>query len=242
MEHSPENLPKVPPFITPEPPRNHRRDLSQRRLLSPTTLLVSLTSLTIAMVGGAKLAWSMFDEGLANSLDDIWAKIIVLGLAYAFGWLGALVCIRVFDNLVFPIIINLYAWLVLMGISGLYLKILQKLYLQAYDGVHFWAYILMMVAGFAVLIGLHLIVEGHDLRPFAIPLLIISVFQLFLIVFRYVFTSDANPAYLSKDLFFFSSMVTISGLMLAHLGVLAGLRHRIDSFFRANGHALRPEI
>ena len=138
MEHSPENLPKVPPFITPEPPRNHRRDLSQRRLLSPTTLLVSLTSLTIAMVGGAKLAWSMFDEGLANSLDDIWAKIIVLGLAYAFGWLVALVCIRVFDNLVFPIIINLYAWLVLMGISGLYLKILQKLYLQAYDGVHFF--------------------------------------------------------------------------------------------------------
>ena len=90
------------------------------------------------------------------------------------------------------------------------------------------------------MIGLHLIIEDHDLRPLSIPLLIISLIQLGLIVFRYVFT-DANPTFLWKDLFFFLSMAAFAYLMLAHIGLLKPLRTRLTNYFDRNSKVIRTE-
>lgn len=231
----PDPYPKVPPFVDPrKTPR--RNGVDMRGLLSIATMIVSLGALTVAMGGAGKIVLDIFDDGFTNSLHGLWAKMVPLGLAYLFGWAIALTSIRIFGNLVYPIIIQVYAWLCLTAVSVLYLKIIQKLWLQAYDLTKFLAYMFLLIGGLIVLLGLHLLIEGHDLRPFAIPLLILSVIQLFVFVFRYVFTDDANAIYLLGDLTIFFLMISISVLMLAHLGVLASVRSQIDGWFNHNGN------
>jgi len=165
---------------------------------------------------------------------------LVIGLAYGVGWITAMVAIRVYGNLVLPFIINYLIWGCLIGVCALYVLILQRLYDQAYNMLRFWAYLIIMVSALGALVGLHLIVEDHDLRPLAIPLLVISMIHLGLIVFRYVFTV-ANSAYLVTDLIFFGAMGSFGYLMLAHLGLLAPLRNQLTYYFDRNSTVIRSE-
>lgn len=226
---------------SPLPSRSGGGRPSQRALLSLLMLLLSIGALTFALLGGAKLVFDIFNVGLLNSLTGISTKVIVIGLAYVVGWLGAMVAIRVYGNLVLPFIINIFIWGCLIGICSLYLVILQRLYMQAYDMPHFLAYVLIVVTGLGAMVGLHLIIEDHDLRPFSIPLLIINLLQLGLIVFRYVFTAGAKPAYLLNDLFFFLVMAAFSIFMLVHIGLLRPLRVRLTNYFDRNSKAIRTE-
>ena len=220
--------------------RNGRK-VSQRGLLSLAMLLSSIGALTFALLGGARLILDIFSIGLANSLNGLSTKAFVIGLAYVVGWLAAMVAIRVYSNLILPIIINFFAWGCLAGVCVLYLLVLQRLYMQNYDMLHYWAYLLIVAAGLFAMVGLHLIIEGHELRPFSIPLLIISLIQLGLIVFRYVFTGTASPAYLWKDLLFFVGMAVFSFYMLAHVGLLKPLRTRLTNYFDRNSKMIRTE-
>ncbi len=98
-----------------------------------------------------------------------------------------------------------------------------------------------MVAALAGMVGLHLIIEGHTLRPLAIPLLMINLIQLGLIVFRYVFVPGADARYLINDLIFFAVMAAFSLFMLAHIGLLAPLRTRLTNYFDKNSVSIRSE-
>lgn len=215
--------------------------VSQRGLLSLAMLLFSVGGLSIAMLAGLKLVYDILTVGLMNSLDGLFIKVIVVGLAYLVGWATSMLAIRVYGNLVLPFIINLFIWGCLIGICTLYLLILQRLYNQEYDLPRFVAYILIMAAGLAALVGLHLIIEGHDLRPLSLPLLIINLLQLGLIVLRYVFTPDSRPDYLINDLIFFAGMTSFSIFMLAHIGLLAPLRKRLTNYFDRNSVAIRTD-
>lgn len=214
--------------------------LSQRGMLSLLMFLASIGALTIALIGGSRLVYDIFSIGLENSLSTLPVKAFVVGLAYAVGWLSAMVAIRVYSNLVLPFVINILIWVCLIGVCALYLLILQRLYDQEYNLLRFWAYLMIVAAGLAAMVGLHLILEDHDLRPFSIPLLIISMIQLGLIVFRYVFT-EADPAYLWKDLLFFLAMAACGFLMLAHIGLLTPLRTWLTSYFDRNSKVIRTE-
>ena len=215
--------------------------VSQRGLLSISMLLFSVGGLIIAMLAGLRLVFDIFTVGLMESLDGLAIKVIVIGLAYLVGWITSMLAIRVYGNLVLPFIINLFIWGCLIGLCALYLLILQRLYIQAYDAPRFFAYLLIMAAGLAGMVGLHLIIEGHDLRPLAIPLLIINLLQLGLIVLRYVFTPDAKDSYLINDLIFFAAMTSFSVFMLAHIGLLAPLRKRFTNYFDRNSKAIRSD-
>ena len=235
MNGSPNN-PKGPSSML---SRNGNR-LSQRGMLSLLMLLASIGALSFALIGGAKLILDIFSIGLINSLSGISTKAVVVGLAYGVGWITAMIAIRVYGNLVLPFVINFLTWGCLIGVCALYVLILQRLYDQAYDLPHYFAYLMVVATGLAAMVGLHLIIEDHDLRPFSIPLLIISLIQLGLIVFRYVFT-DANPTFLWKDLFFFLSMAAFAYLMLAHIGLLKPLRMRLTNYFDRNSKVIRTE-
>ena len=226
-----EQFPKVPPFYIPPPKPPRKKAVDVRGMLSIITMLVSLAALTLSMGGAAKFVIDVFDDGLKDSLDGLLVKIIVLGIAFFFGWVVGLVSIQAFGNLIYSIIIQIYAVVCLLAVSGLYLKVIQKLYMQEYDGLHFWAYLLMLLGGLFVLICLHLMVEDHDLRPFAIPLLIISVIQLFVIIIRYVFVANPNGWMLFGDFSIFGVMISISALMLAHIGILSPLRDWVNGLF-----------
>lgn len=225
-----DKLPHVAPFKD-RATQPRKSGVDTRGMLSIVTMLVSLAALTIAMLGAGKLVFSVFDDGLANSLDGLFVKLVVLGIAFFFGWGVGVASIRGFGNLVYPMVVNLYAWVSLVAICILYIKVIQKLFMQKYDALHFWAYLIVLLGGVFVLICLHLLVEGHDLRPFAIPLLIISVIQLFVIVYRYVFTTDANTMMVISDFTIFLVMISIAALMLMHIGILSPLRNRLDDTF-----------
>jgi hypothetical protein len=236
MSRSPNSPPRGPSSML---PRNGNR-LSQRGMLSLLMMLGSVGALTFALLGGSKLVLDIFGAGLINSLSTLPTKAFVVGLAYGVGWITAMIAIRVYGNLVLPFIINFLIWGCLIGVCSLYVLILQRLYDQTYDLMHYFAYLMIVAAGLLAMVGLHLIIEDHDLRPLSIPLLIISLIQLGLIVFRYVFTL-ANSGYLWKDLLFFLIMAGFAYLMLAHIGLLKPLRLQLTNYFDRNSKVIRSE-
>jgi len=209
-------------------------------MLSILMLLACIGALGFALLGGAKLVLDIFGAGLINSLDGLSTKVLVVGLSYGVGWVTAMVAIRVYGNLVLPSVINFFIWGCLIGVCALYVLILQRLYNQAYDLPHYWAYLMTVAAGLAAMVGLHLVVEDHDLRPLSIPLLVVSMIQLGLIVFRYVFAAG-SPAYLWEDLLFFFAMGAFAYLMLAHIGLLTPLRVRLTNYFDRNSKVIRTD-
>ena len=232
MSNPQDNLPKVQPFVQ-EDTQAASNGMSKRALLSQTTMIVSLVALTLAIVGGAKLAIDLFLEGSHQlRTDTLIASLVALGLAYLFGWILALASTRAYANLVMPLVIRIYTWITLAGIGALYVRIIFKLFQQPDNVARFPVYLMMLVAGMGVLLGLHLVGENRDLRAFSVPLLLLSLFQLCMIVYRYVFTPNAKPGFLVWDLVFFTGMLSISGLMLAHLGVLNWLRRAVDGTFK----------
>jgi hypothetical protein len=203
--------------------------------------MASIGALTFALLGGARLVLDIFSVGLMNSLNGLPTKVVVIGLAYTVGWATAMIAIRVYGNLVLPFIISFFIWGCLIGVCALYVLILQRLWDQVYDLPRFFAYLMIMAAGLGAMVGLHLIIEGHDLRPLSIPLLVICMIQLGLIVFRYVFTATAKPTYLWRDLLFFLAMGGFAYLMLAHIGLLTPLRTRLTNYFDKNSKVIRTE-
>lgn len=220
----------------PTQPRNGHK-VSQRGLLSIAMLLVSVGALGIAMVGGTKMVFDV----LNGTSEGIAASVIVIGLVYAVGWLTAMVAIRVYGNLVLPILITWFTWVCLAAICYLYVEILERMYMQPPEFGKFIKYLTVMGAGLGALVGLHLIVENHDLRPFSIPLLIISLIQLGLIVYRYVFDRPVNAGFLWKDLVFFFAMTGFSIFTLAHIGILEPLRTQLTNYFDRNSMAIRMQ-
>ena len=191
---------------SPSPTQPHGKNghVSQRGMLSIVMLLVSLGALGIAMIGGAKMAYDLL--GPSNEPQPgLIAAVIALGITYSLGWLTAMVAIRVYGNLILPILLNLLMWVCLAGICFLYVEILERLYFQQYNLGRFIKYVFVMIAALAVLVGLHLVIEDHNLRPFSFPLLFLSVIQLGLIVYRYVFVGG-NSIYILGDLVFLFGM------------------------------------
>jgi hypothetical protein len=209
-------------------------------MLSILMLMASMGALGIALLSGAWLVFDILGVGLENSLPTLPAKAFVIGLAYAVGWVTAMIAIRVYGNLVLPVIINYLIWACLIGVCALYVLILQRLFDQTYNLLRFWAYLVIVTSALGAMVGLHLILEDHDLRPLSIPFLIISMIHLGLIVIRYVFTT-ADATYLWKDLLFFLAMGGFGYLMLAHTGLLEPVRRRLTYYFDRNSKVIRTE-
>ena len=236
MTRSPNTTPRGP---TPSLSRNGHR-LSQRGMLSILMLMASMGALGIAFLSGGWLVLDILSVGLESSLPTLPAKAVVIGLAYAIGWVTAMVGIRVYGNLVLPFIIHYLIWACLIGVCALYILVLYRMYDQTYNLLRFMAYLIIVASALGSMIGLHLILEDHDLRPLSIPLLVISMIHLALIVFRYVFT-QANQDYLLTDLIFFFMMASFGYLMLAHIGLLAPFRAQLTNYFDRNSKVIRTE-
>lgn len=248
------NLPKVPPFVIKgtsgkvaepvsqprrvnPPPEKKNGQPSERGMLSIAVLLISLISLGIALASGAWVAYNILGDG---DYEGIWAKIIVVGLAYFVGWIVGLFGVRVLGNLVLPIFIQLYAWIVLAGIVALQIAIISKLFRQLYEVPNFGKYIMLFGAGLIALVGLHLLLEKHSLVLYAIPILLTSLAHLYFIVFHYVFLPNVIHSKLWGDITFFIITTLVSILMLAHLGLLNGLRNFIDNTFNPKDNQFIP--
>lgn len=231
---------------SPSPTQPHGKNghLSQRGMLSLVMLLVSVGTFGIAGVSGAKLVFTILRDSPQKDVSFVilMTQVIVIGLAYVVGWVTAMVAIRVYGNLILPILINWFTWACLFAVCYLYIAILQRMYNQPEDIGRFFKYLVVMAGGLAALVGLHLIIEDHDLRPFSIPLLLISLGQLGMIVYRYVFDVEGvRPGFLWEDLIFFAAMIIVSISMLAHWGILEPLRTRFTNYFDRNSVSIRTQ-
>ena len=218
---------------------HHSHKVSQRGLMSVIMLILSGGALGIAMLGGAWMVDGMLVEQQQGT--GFVAPVIALGIAYAVGWLSAMFGIRVFGNLILPILINLLTWVCLAGVCILYIEIMSRLFDQQYTLLKFGKYSIVMIAALAAMVGLHLIIEDHNLRLFSVPLLILTMVHLGLIVLRYVFVGKYNPIYIIGDLVFLFGMAGFAIMMLAHVGLLDPLRNRFTNYFDRNSKALRTQ-
>jgi hypothetical protein len=218
---------------TPLPPRK----MDTRGTLSATTMFFSFSALTVSMLGAGRLVFDVFSDGADSDLNGILIKIGVLGFAFMIGWTLALVSIRAFGNLVYPVIIKFYAWSCLAVVSLIYLKIVQSLFSPDVSAMRFWAYLVILLGGLAALLFLHLLIEDHDLRPFSIPLLAVSALHLSAIVRRYVFVANPNGDTLFGDFTVFVMMISIAALMLMRLGLFSPMRKQIHNWFAKNGNS-----
>ena len=148
--------------------------------------------------------------------------------------------IRVLGNLILPFFIRVYAILTLGGIIYLHFKIIEKLFRQEYAFVNFVKYVSLFGAGLMALVALHLMLEKHSLVPFALPILFTSLAHLYFIVFHYVFTTTVKYEYLWGDIAFFMVTTIVSILMLAHFGLLNGMRRWVDHTFTPKDNQFVP--
>jgi hypothetical protein len=221
-----------------QPRTGNGHKVSQRGLFSLAMLLLSVGGLGFAMLGGTKMVFDLLGE--QPNPASIVTQAVVVGLAYFVGWTTAILAIRVYGNLILPILINWFTWGGLAAVCYLYIEIMRRMYGQPDDLGRFIKYLVVMTGGIGGLLGLHLINEDHDLRAFSIPLLLLNLTHLGLIMFRYVFdAAGAKPSFLWKDVVFFLYMTTASLAMLTHLGLLDPLRKGITNYFDRNSTSIR---
>ena len=221
-----------------QPRTGNGHKVSQRGLFSLAMLLLSIGGLGFAMLGGTKMVFDLLGE--QPNPTSIVTQAVVVGLAYSVGWATAILAIRVYGNLILPILINWFTWGCLAAVCYLYFEILRRMYGQPDDLDRFIKYLVVMTGGLVALIGLHLIIEDHDLRVFSIPLLLLNLTHLGMIVLRYVFdTVGVKPSFLWKDVVFFLYMTSVSVFMFTHLGLLDPMRKWITGYFDRNSTSIR---
>jgi len=225
-----DSLPKTSPLVQKKKPPA-RKGVDTRGMLSIVTMLFSIAAISIALFGGAKLIYDILETGLEN-VTNIPVKVVAMSFPFVIGWAIGLVSIRGFGNLTYPVILKLYSWGCLAAACLLYFKIILKLFEHGYTGQKFGTYILLLAGILFVVLCLHLLIEGHDLRPFALPLIIISVIHLFVIVYNFMFIVEKGGMLnLLGDLTVFLFMITTSGLMLMHIGIFSRAREQIGDLF-----------
>jgi hypothetical protein len=236
----PEEFPPetAPPIITHTvietiaPPAEEQLKPADRSTMSQSTMIFGLAALSLSILGGTFIMLDIFQHGLTDNLLGALVKVIPVTLAYVVGWSLCLLSMRSFGNLVLPLLIKYYLWIALAGLVILYLKIMQKLFEQTYDLLHFFSYNLILAAWLTGLIGLHLLLDEQSLRRYSIPIIMASTWHLVLMVIRFVVIDLSNPVYLFGDLYFFIIMFGLAVLMLAHLGILNPLRQLVDVLFQ----------
>jgi hypothetical protein len=217
---------------------------SNKGMMNVAVFLISSLSMGIGLLGGGWLGLGV----LLNGVDDfgvLLAGLLAAGLAYGVGWGIGLFGVRMLGNMILPIAMKAYAWIILIGLAALQIAIISRLFEQGYTPLKFLKYVILFCAGLAALIGVHLIVEDHDLVPFSFPILIISLFHLYFIVFHYIFITNTNgkafeSGYVIGDALFFLLTSILGALMLAHLGLLSNIRIALDRFFKEKAAPFVP--
>jgi hypothetical protein len=98
----------------------------------------------------------------------------------------------------------------------------------------------MFGAGLIALVGLHLILEKHSLIPFGVIILLASLGHLYSIVYHYIFVTNVFHQFVWGDIIFFFVTTLVSILMLAHLGLLNGMRRFIGRMFSPKDNQFVP--
>ncbi len=261
MNNPNDEYPKTPPFVFRESPDrggNHATNPpaqppkmngqfahpSNKGMVNVAAFLISSLSMGIGLLGGGWVGLGVLLNGVGD-LGALLAKLLAAGLAYGVGWGIGLFGIRMLENKWLPVAMKVYAWIILAGLAVLQIAIISRLFEQVYTPLKFLKYVILFCAALVALVGVHLIIEKHDLVPFSFPILIISLFHLYFIVFHYIFLASVqvrkfNYEYVIGDAAFFLLTSILGALMLAHLGILSSIRNKLDQFFKEKSARFVP--
>ena len=165
----------------------------------------------VVWFGLGRLAYDIVASGV---LSGLLVKALVLAVVYAFGVGLCAVGRTRFDNPIFPRLARGAAWVYLLLVWLTYLGIILQVDRQTYSLLEYLSFLALLFVELLALAGLRLVTSDKASPFFALSLLVIVLFQLLLIVYRYVFASAPMSLYLGGDLLLLLSMGTVSSAML----------------------------
>ena len=183
----------------------------QRLLLGSFVFGLGALCLAVVWFGLARLAYDIVANGV---LSGLLLKSLVLALVYAFGVGLGVVSRTRFDNPIFPRVARAAAWAFLLLLWLTYLGIVLQVDRQQYSLLQYLSFLALLLVELLALSGLRLVTNEKASPFFALSLLLIVLFQLLLIVFRYVFASAHASLYLGGNLLLLLAMGTVSSAML----------------------------
>ena len=188
-----------------------RPPADQRLLLGSVVFALGGLCLMVVWFGLGRLAYDVVASGL---LDGLLVKSLVLAVVYGFGVGLCGVSRARFDNPLFPRLARGAAWLYLLLVWLTYLGIILQVDRQLYSLLEYLSFLALLLVELLALAGLRLITNDKPTPFFALSLLVIVLFQLLLLVYRYVFASAAPSVYLGGNLLLLLAMGTVSSAML----------------------------
>ena len=183
----------------------------QRLLLGSIVFALGGLCLVVVWFGLGRVA---YDVVVSSLLSGLLVKALVLTVVYAFGVGLCAVSRGRFDNPLFPRLARGAAWLYLLLVWLTYLGIILQVDRQQYSLLEYLSFLALLLVELVALSGLRLITSDKPTPFFALSLLVIVLFQLLLIVYRYVFASAPMSLYLGGDLLLLLSMGAVSSAML----------------------------
>ncbi len=183
----------------------------QRQILGAFVFGLGAVCLAIAWVALGRVAYDVLVTGV---LAGLLVKFLVLAVVYAFGLgLGATSRSR-FDQPLFARLARLFAWAYLGLLWFSYLGVILQVDRQQYSILEYLSFLALLAVELLALGGLRLVTSGRPSPFFAVSVLVIALFQLLLIVYRYVFASAPLSAYLAGDLALLVAMAAVGSGML----------------------------
>jgi hypothetical protein len=196
------------------------------KVLRAAMMVGGTGALLMLVFSVGKLLLEILNTGFPD-MDTLCAKLLWIAILFLTGWVVSLIGIRLLNNLVLPLIICGFIWLTLFGILAIYMLTICRLYTETFSPVCCLYHSLLFATGFAVLVGLHLLIEDYDLRPYSIPILVMVLIHFFVAVSHYV-VLKGHLACAINDAICLSVMLFICILMALHLGLLNPLRRTVD--------------
>ncbi len=181
--------------------------------------------LIVVWVGLGRVAYDVLITGV---LSGLLVKFLVLAVVFAFGvGLGTLSRTR-YDNPVFARLARVFAWAYLLLLWLTYLGVILRVDSQEYSILEYLSFLALLAMEVLALGGLRLVTSDRPSPFFALSVLIIVLFQLLLIVYRYVFASAPMSAFLLGDLLLLISMAAVGSGMLGEDALRAFVERFIE--------------
>jgi hypothetical protein len=183
----------------------------QRMVLGSVVFGLGALCLVLVWFGLGRVAYDVVITGV---LSNLVVKFLVLAVVYVFGvGLGTVSRTR-FENPIFPRLARAYAWAFVALLWLTYLGIILRLDSQQYSVLEYLSFLVVLAAELLALGGLRMVTSDRPMPYFALSLLLIVLFHLILVVYRYVFASAPMSIYLAGDLVLLFSMAVASSAML----------------------------
>lgn len=172
----------------------------------------SLLAYGIAFVAGIKLIYEyMIVPDYPHPDGALFAQVVALALLFLLGWGASLISVRVLKNPIYPFILRILGFFVSFGMAGIYGLGIFKTYNERALGLH--KYVLVLLAGYLVLVAFYLLTEKADLRMMILPLVGSMAIHIFLLVFHYILYGAAQTKFIWVDLGFLVILLVLMKLM-----------------------------